>query len=161
MTGAPDASSAAREAAFEYVRTSHGMHGSRRWPSSGECWFGPTTWQGLSAIRLSVSGWATTEHDVQRTLGAIGSATDQILGNPARSAGRSSGSTLTRESAGSGFESLVAHKHRGQGHLGRWPRRHFGRCQATSHAATPRDRAHHRRLPGIVALAPQVSRTWW
>jgi glutamate/tyrosine decarboxylase-like PLP-dependent enzyme len=38
---------------------------------SGECWCGPTTWQGRRAMRISVSSWATTEADVDRSLRAI------------------------------------------------------------------------------------------
>ncbi|MBD2796207.1 aspartate aminotransferase family protein [Xenorhabdus sp. 18] len=45
---------------------------------SGECWFGQTTWQGREAIRLSVSSWATTEDDIQRSLKAIAAAIDEI-----------------------------------------------------------------------------------
>jgi glutamate/tyrosine decarboxylase-like PLP-dependent enzyme len=47
---------------------------------SGECWFGQTTWQGRSAIRLSVSGWLTDDVDVQRTLTCIREATHKVLG---------------------------------------------------------------------------------
>lgn len=42
--------------------------------SSGETWMSGTTWAGRRAIRLSVSGWATTSDDVQRTLATIGTA---------------------------------------------------------------------------------------
>ena len=41
---------------------------------SGEAWFGVTHWQGRDAIRLSVSSWATTDADVERTLNAIEAA---------------------------------------------------------------------------------------
>jgi glutamate/tyrosine decarboxylase-like PLP-dependent enzyme len=37
----------------------------------GTCWCGGTEWQGRSAMRISVSSWATTEADVQRSLEAI------------------------------------------------------------------------------------------
>jgi glutamate/tyrosine decarboxylase-like PLP-dependent enzyme len=37
----------------------------------GTCWCGPTLWQGQTAMRLSVSSWMTTEHDVDRSLEAI------------------------------------------------------------------------------------------
>jgi glutamate/tyrosine decarboxylase-like PLP-dependent enzyme len=46
---------------------------------SGECWFGQTTWRGQSAIRLSVAGWSTSEHDIQRTLASIEQATKDVL----------------------------------------------------------------------------------
>lgn len=41
----------------------------------GECWLGSTVWQGKHSIRLSVSSWATTERDIERTLTAIARAT--------------------------------------------------------------------------------------
>ena len=37
----------------------------------GTCWAGPTVWQGRTAMRISVSSWATTEADVDRSLEAI------------------------------------------------------------------------------------------
>ncbi len=37
----------------------------------GTCWCGGTVWQGRSAMRISVSSWATTEDDVERSLEAI------------------------------------------------------------------------------------------
>ncbi len=37
----------------------------------GTCWAGPTVWQGRTAMRLSVSSWATTDDDVDRSLEAI------------------------------------------------------------------------------------------
>jgi glutamate/tyrosine decarboxylase-like PLP-dependent enzyme len=37
----------------------------------GTCWCGGTVWQGNTAMRISVSSWATTEADVQRSLAAI------------------------------------------------------------------------------------------
>lgn len=37
----------------------------------GTCWCGPTVWQGHTAMRISVSGWATTEADVERSLEVI------------------------------------------------------------------------------------------
>ncbi|WP_229737551.1 pyridoxal phosphate-dependent decarboxylase family protein [Primorskyibacter flagellatus] len=43
---------------------------------SGEAWFGPTTWRGREAVRFSVSSWATTEADIQRTLAAIAATPD-------------------------------------------------------------------------------------
>ncbi|KJS26428.1 MAG: pyridoxal-dependent decarboxylase [Hyphomonadaceae bacterium BRH_c29] len=38
---------------------------------SGTAWFGPTTWQGRQAIRISVASWATTVRDVTETLSAV------------------------------------------------------------------------------------------
>ncbi len=37
----------------------------------GTCWCGGTHWQGQTAMRISVSGWATTEEDVERSLEAM------------------------------------------------------------------------------------------
>ena len=37
----------------------------------GTCWCGPTAWRGRAAMRISVSSWATTEDDVERSLDAI------------------------------------------------------------------------------------------
>jgi len=37
----------------------------------GTCWCGTTVWQGRSAMRISVSSWATTGEDVERSLAAI------------------------------------------------------------------------------------------
>jgi len=37
----------------------------------GTCWCGGTLWQGKTAMRVSVSSWATTERDVSRSIEAI------------------------------------------------------------------------------------------
>jgi len=37
----------------------------------GTCWLGGTTWHGMGAMRVSVSNWATTSEDVERSLEAI------------------------------------------------------------------------------------------
>ena len=37
----------------------------------GTCWCGSTVWQGHTAMRISVSSWATTEDDVDRSLAAM------------------------------------------------------------------------------------------
>ncbi len=37
----------------------------------GACWCGGTRWQGHTAMRISVSSWATTEEDVQRSLATM------------------------------------------------------------------------------------------
>ena len=39
--------------------------------AEGTCWCGVTVWQGRTAMRISVSSWATTEADVERSLAAI------------------------------------------------------------------------------------------
>lgn len=42
----------------------------------GTCWAGPTVWQGQTAMRLSVSSWATTDDDVECSLAAMRRAFD-------------------------------------------------------------------------------------
>jgi glutamate/tyrosine decarboxylase-like PLP-dependent enzyme len=37
----------------------------------GTCWCGPTEWQGRTAMRISVSSWATRDEDVDRSMAAI------------------------------------------------------------------------------------------
>jgi glutamate/tyrosine decarboxylase-like PLP-dependent enzyme len=37
----------------------------------GTCWCGGTVWQGQTAMRISVSSWATTDADVERSLQAM------------------------------------------------------------------------------------------
>jgi glutamate/tyrosine decarboxylase-like PLP-dependent enzyme len=39
--------------------------------ADGTCWCGATIWQGQTAMRISVSSWATTDADVERSLDAI------------------------------------------------------------------------------------------
>ena len=42
--------------------------------AGGEAWMSGTTWDGRPAIRLSVSGWRTTEDDIERTVAAFSHA---------------------------------------------------------------------------------------
>ena len=37
----------------------------------GVCWCGGTVWRGQTAMRISVSSWATTDEDVERSLQAM------------------------------------------------------------------------------------------
>lgn len=39
--------------------------------NDGTCWCGGTVWQGKTAMRISVSSWATTDADVERSLAAM------------------------------------------------------------------------------------------
>ena len=39
--------------------------------ADGTCWAGASVWQGHHVMRISVSSWATTENDVERSLEAI------------------------------------------------------------------------------------------
>ena len=43
----------------------------RRVQEDGTCWAGGTSWQGRTAMRISVSSWATTDADVEVSLAAI------------------------------------------------------------------------------------------
>jgi len=52
----------------------------------GTCWLGGTTWQGRAALRVSVSNWATTEADIDRSAEAViaairrlGAATPEVV----------------------------------------------------------------------------------
>lgn len=44
----------------------------------GTCWCGGTVWHGRTAMRISVSSWATTEADVEQSLEAICRIADRI-----------------------------------------------------------------------------------
>jgi glutamate/tyrosine decarboxylase-like PLP-dependent enzyme len=44
----------------------------------GIAWCGPTQWKGHAAFRISISGWATTALDVQKTLEALAKAIKEI-----------------------------------------------------------------------------------
>lgn len=37
----------------------------------GTCWCGPTVWQGRAAMRISISSWATTDEDIDKSIAAI------------------------------------------------------------------------------------------
>src|SRR5262245_4132656 len=39
--------------------------------ADGTCWCGATFWQGKTAMRISVSSWATTDKDVEKSLAAM------------------------------------------------------------------------------------------
>jgi glutamate/tyrosine decarboxylase-like PLP-dependent enzyme len=39
--------------------------------SDGTCWCGGTQWHGHTAMRISVSSWATTDDDVERSVAAM------------------------------------------------------------------------------------------
>ena len=39
--------------------------------NEGTCWCGATEWHGQTAMRISVSGWATTEEDVDQSAAAV------------------------------------------------------------------------------------------
>jgi glutamate/tyrosine decarboxylase-like PLP-dependent enzyme len=39
--------------------------------NEGTCWLSGTTWHDMAAMRISVSNWATSEEDANRTVDAI------------------------------------------------------------------------------------------
>ena len=43
----------------------------RHLQAGGTLWLGGTTWQGMAAMRISVSNWSTTTDDVDRSAAAI------------------------------------------------------------------------------------------
>ena len=47
----------------------------------GTCWLGGTTWAGHAAMRVSVSGWQTTDADVDRSAAAILRCLSQVDGS--------------------------------------------------------------------------------
>ncbi len=49
--------------------------------AEGICWCGPTVWQGRTAMRISVSSWATTDEDVDQSLDAIRRTARLTLGS--------------------------------------------------------------------------------
>jgi len=48
-----------------------------RLQAEGTCWCGATVWQGRTAMRISVSSWATTTDDVERSLAAMLKAAEE------------------------------------------------------------------------------------
>jgi glutamate/tyrosine decarboxylase-like PLP-dependent enzyme len=48
-----------------------------RLQADGTCWCGSTVWQGQTAMRISVSSWATTKEDVDRSLEAMLKAAEE------------------------------------------------------------------------------------
>ena len=50
----------------------------RRVQEDGTCWCGGTVWQGKTAMRISVSSWATTDEDVEKSMAAIVRAARQV-----------------------------------------------------------------------------------
>jgi glutamate/tyrosine decarboxylase-like PLP-dependent enzyme len=50
----------------------------------GTCWCGGTQWQGHTAMRISVSSWATTDADVEQSIAAILRVARHTLSSPQR-----------------------------------------------------------------------------
>jgi len=55
--------------------------------ADGTCWCGGTVWQGQTAMRISVSSWATTDEDVERSAAAMIRIAKAVREQP-KSAGR-------------------------------------------------------------------------
>ena len=49
----------------------------------GTCWCGATVWQDKTAMRISVSSWATTDSDVEKSLGAMIAIAQRLANSPA------------------------------------------------------------------------------
>jgi glutamate/tyrosine decarboxylase-like PLP-dependent enzyme len=49
----------------------------RRVQAGGTLWLGGTSWHGMTAMRISVSNWSTTDDDVDRSVAAILAAADE------------------------------------------------------------------------------------
>lgn len=47
--------------------------------ADGTCWCGGTVWQGRAAMRISVSSWATTDEDVERSLTAMLQVAERVV----------------------------------------------------------------------------------
>ncbi len=48
--------------------------------ADGTCWAGSTVWQGRTAMRISVSSWATTAKDVEKSLAAMIRVAGEVAG---------------------------------------------------------------------------------
>jgi hypothetical protein len=71
-----DVSTVLNDVVLNHVLVSFGSPEETRWviteiQRDGTCWCGGTQWQGHTAMRISVSCWATTEEDVERSVEAI------------------------------------------------------------------------------------------
>jgi len=49
--------------------------------TEGTCWCGGTVWQGQTAMRISISSWATTDDDINRSIDAILRVAQEIISN--------------------------------------------------------------------------------
>ena len=80
----------------------------------GTCWCGGTFWNGRAAMRISVSSWATTDEDVERSIEAILRVADHVRGQAPRPG-------LKRDSASIGILSRGARRRAGQERTSAWP----------------------------------------
>jgi len=56
----------------------------QRIQEEGTCWCGGTTWHGKTAMRISVSSWATTESDVEMSIAAMLRIAKELINGPSR-----------------------------------------------------------------------------
>lgn len=49
----------------------------------GTCWCGPTLWKGRPAMRISISGWATSDEDIEKSAQTISAAAQRLAGGSA------------------------------------------------------------------------------
>jgi len=49
--------------------------------ADGTCWCGGTVWQGHTAMRISVSSWATTDEDVEKSATAMIRIAKTVVGS--------------------------------------------------------------------------------
>jgi len=52
----------------------------RRIQEDGTCWCGGTVWKGRTAMRISVSSWATADEDVEKSLAAMIRIAREVVG---------------------------------------------------------------------------------
>jgi len=50
--------------------------------ADGTCWCGGTVWQGHTAMRISVSSWATTDEDVEKSAAAMVRVANSVISQP-------------------------------------------------------------------------------
>jgi glutamate/tyrosine decarboxylase-like PLP-dependent enzyme len=54
----------------------------------GTCWCGPTVWQDRPAMRISISGWATTAQDIEQSADVIIAAAQRQVRRLSQRSGR-------------------------------------------------------------------------
>lgn len=55
--------------------------------AEGTCWCGGTVWQGQTAMRISVSSWATTDEDVEKSTAAMVRIANAVVRRPGGAVG--------------------------------------------------------------------------
>jgi len=62
---------ALNQALVAFGDAAHTRRTIERIQADGTCWCGPTEWHGRTAMRISVSSWATTDEDIEQSLAAM------------------------------------------------------------------------------------------